>query len=538
MIRISVIIPVFNREDTLRCCLDSICAQTIDKKLIEILLVDDCSTDNSFEICKEYEKKYPYIHTFQTSFNSKGASVPRNIGIKHAKGEYVFFVDSDDWLGNDCLRRLLFHAEKEGSDYVEGRAIEVNRLKRKGSINWMRENVHEYTDVEYASDVVVSASLTCTFKLIRRDLIVNNKIFFPPELYHYEDYIVTIQILHYAEKVYLANDYDYYYIRRDEGFTSKVSEGPLSLNKRPENQFKAIDNIFSLFDSLGYDHNHALLIKLFAGPVRLAILRADSAAKADPATHLNSDIQYTEMIWNRVRSYYSPNVRSKMRIPYVCWFDAIEAGLGYERYNDPILYYLRLQYPKKRFADALATLSEIKADFSKLPQFLSEEAKVRLLAAQAVEYIFYCSIDSTESKKVISGEYFLPLKVSDGYSVEIKPRSNPDFKPLIVTLIPSVWGEQYQERGTWQVTIDCEEVSTPRDLDVLIKYHDIVVTKKRVESWDDILGQPKKEDAAAIRKRLDNMQKQLAKSRETIMKMQNSRSWKITKPLRRMRGHG
>ena len=90
----SVIIPIYNCEEYLEECVDSVLGQTIGSEKIEIILVNDGSTDNSAEICKEYEKKYNNILYIEQK--NQGVSAARNNGLKHASGELINFIDSDD----------------------------------------------------------------------------------------------------------------------------------------------------------------------------------------------------------------------------------------------------------------------------------------------------------------------------------------------------------------------------------------------------------------------------------------------------------
>ena len=110
---ISVIIPVFNAENTLTVCIESVRAQTY--KDIEIILVDDCSTDDSFAICKEYEKKDFRIKAIHHEDN-KGVSVARNSGLRLSTGEYIAFVDSDDTIEPKMYETMLASIQKNGAD--------------------------------------------------------------------------------------------------------------------------------------------------------------------------------------------------------------------------------------------------------------------------------------------------------------------------------------------------------------------------------------------------------------------------------------
>ena len=116
MPKVSVIIPIYNTEKYLRKCLDSVCNQTLSD--IEIICVNDCSTDNSLEILEEYASKDNRIKLIDFKEN-KGAAVARNAGIDEAKGEYIGFVDSDDFIDLDFYEKLYNKAVKSGADCVK-----------------------------------------------------------------------------------------------------------------------------------------------------------------------------------------------------------------------------------------------------------------------------------------------------------------------------------------------------------------------------------------------------------------------------------
>ena len=103
---ISFIVPVYNVERYLSTCLDSILNQGIDKDDFEIILVEDCSTDGSLQICKDYSCKYENIILIENGKNI-GVGLTRNKGMACARGEYIHFVDSDDYLFPNSLQELL-----------------------------------------------------------------------------------------------------------------------------------------------------------------------------------------------------------------------------------------------------------------------------------------------------------------------------------------------------------------------------------------------------------------------------------------------
>ncbi len=111
---LSIIIPVYNVEKYLRCCLDSLIKQLQED--VEILLIDDCSTDNSVDICWEYVEKHKNIRLLR-QLKNQGVSAARNRGIDEAKGEYITFVDSDDFIAENYVERVMFYIE-QGFDLV------------------------------------------------------------------------------------------------------------------------------------------------------------------------------------------------------------------------------------------------------------------------------------------------------------------------------------------------------------------------------------------------------------------------------------
>lgn len=114
MVKISIVIPIYNAEDHLQRCVDSVLNQT--EKNIEIILVDDGSKDNSIEICKNYLNQDKRVHLIHQE--NSGVSAARNRGIEQACGEYIGFVDSDDWLEPDMYECLLREANQASADIV------------------------------------------------------------------------------------------------------------------------------------------------------------------------------------------------------------------------------------------------------------------------------------------------------------------------------------------------------------------------------------------------------------------------------------
>lgn len=137
-IKLSIIIPVYNSEAFLEKCLTSLLRQTMSN--FEILLINDGSTDNSLFICENFAANDTRVKVFTQS--NAGQSKARNVGLDNARGEYITFVDSDDWVDRDYYQRLLETAQKYDADVVCGSIIRERKYSRKFRINYQDEEVY------------------------------------------------------------------------------------------------------------------------------------------------------------------------------------------------------------------------------------------------------------------------------------------------------------------------------------------------------------------------------------------------------------
>ena len=126
MKKISIIIPVYNKEDRIRDCLDSILNQKISD--VEVICVDDMSTDNSYRIVLEYSNKYSEIVAVKNNEN-RGAGYSRNVALALASGEYVWFIDADDYICDNSLRQIMDIIIQQDVDVL---AFDLLRIDEKG----------------------------------------------------------------------------------------------------------------------------------------------------------------------------------------------------------------------------------------------------------------------------------------------------------------------------------------------------------------------------------------------------------------------
>ena len=203
--KISVIIPVYNVEKYLRECLDSVINQTY--KDLEIICVNDASTDSSLSILEEYALKDSRIKVFNNDKRLNPGS-SRNLGVKYATGEYIHFLDSDDWLELDAYEKLVNHLEKIGNVDVLHFLWNYYDNVDKTFVSGKYKNtqiLNKIVNINDDKDFFVNWCRSAWLKLYRKDFLINNKLFFNdyPCL---EDIEYGILILVFANSIYFVDD--------------------------------------------------------------------------------------------------------------------------------------------------------------------------------------------------------------------------------------------------------------------------------------------------------------------------------------------
>lgn len=213
-VAISVLVPVYNVEKTLDRCLQSILNQTF--KDFEIILVNDGSTDNSGALCDEYAEKYDCIRVIHKE--NEGLGPTRNVGIKEAKGEFVYHCDSDDWLKEDLLEKAYKAITETNSDVVvfgyniytekEGDIIPYGVVSVSDAVYTDGKQVKDFfTDQYFNSFVVLSA---CN-RMCRRSFLIENELFFPA-LRRSQDVAYSLLLFDHIERLVTLKESFYCYI--------------------------------------------------------------------------------------------------------------------------------------------------------------------------------------------------------------------------------------------------------------------------------------------------------------------------------------
>ena len=226
MSKISIIIPVYNVEQYLKACLDSVVNQTL--KDIEIIIINDGSPDNSDKIINEYISKHKNIIYIKDTNHGQGHA--RNEGIKLAKSKYIMFLDSDDTLELDILEKMYDIIEEENSDVV---VSDINKIVN-GEKQYFK-NYYNYSDKDNINFMLSHAGPVA--KLYKKELFIKNNINFLENVY-YEDLAMTPILSIYTNKITYLQLPLYNYLIRDNS-TMKQKE----FNPKIDNIFKVINHI-------------------------------------------------------------------------------------------------------------------------------------------------------------------------------------------------------------------------------------------------------------------------------------------------------
>lgn len=239
MIKVSVIVPVYNVEDYLIECLTSIINQTL--KEIEIICIDDCGTDNSINILKEYAKKDDRIRIISHKEN-KGLGPARNTGINEAKGEYISFIDSDDYISRDYLENLYNTIIKYDTDIVS--TINIKRVVGE-AISLYSININKYLSIfqkifkknhfEGISNANIKDEKENTKnypfvvawnKLYKKSFLLDNDLFFMDIKKGSEDEDFYQRLLLNSPSISYNHKSIYYYRERNYSLTEKYCSDP------------------------------------------------------------------------------------------------------------------------------------------------------------------------------------------------------------------------------------------------------------------------------------------------------------------------
>lgn len=250
-IKVSIIVPVYNCEKSLKICIESIIKQTL--KEIEIILVDDGSVDNSGVICDEYsalDKRITVIHQ-----ENKGAGKARNTGLAKAKGEYIGFVDSDDWIEQNMFEIMYNSAKTDKLDIIRCNTV-IHEMNEK-RISWTPLDIKQVCDEALIKSKIIPMLIApeyegryaerllkgCVCCIFLREMLKKNNIQFR-DIRNGQDALFTIEGMWHSERLRLLPDVLYHYIKQESGSLSISMTKYRNYNQRKQSR-KIIEDLVS-----------------------------------------------------------------------------------------------------------------------------------------------------------------------------------------------------------------------------------------------------------------------------------------------------
>lgn len=218
----SIIIPIYNAERNLRCCLDSVVGQK--ERDFELLLIDDGSKDNSGKICDDYADNYDYIRVIHKS--NEGVSVARNTGIEHSRGKYLVFIDSDDYIADDYLSNFKNKMLSPNPDVIVNTRyfiVDENEIIREEAYRISGKNIKatEMMELLLARDYPSALWMSA----YSRELLIAHKL--DEKIHFYEDLDFQISLVDSVDRIEL-NDVPGYYYRNGSTTHSKFTDRTIS----------------------------------------------------------------------------------------------------------------------------------------------------------------------------------------------------------------------------------------------------------------------------------------------------------------------
>lgn len=252
---ISVIVPVYNVEDYLAECLESILSQGFDS--MEIICIEDGSSDDSFKILETFAQKYSQIRIIKHDTN-KGPSAARNAGLKIATGKYILFVDSDDILAENALNVLYKEAEQKNVDVVyfdiEKFCDSVPDHEERCKTIWKGFD-EIYTGREFFCKAMENNEYRCDTcrQLIKRDLLLNRGIYFLEGILH-EDILFSFYVVMEARRISALGEKLYFYRKGHTSITKTKN------NIRAQSMFVILGEIFSYWKTQDFTDEESFYI--------------------------------------------------------------------------------------------------------------------------------------------------------------------------------------------------------------------------------------------------------------------------------------
>jgi len=295
MTKLSIIVPIYNVENYISKCIDSLLNQDYDD--YQIILINDGSTDKSLDICMDYQKKYKKKVKVYSKENG-GLSSARNYGMEKANSEFIFFVDGDDYIKPNCLKKMM--------KKIEGKDILVFNYLNVYNDHEELFNIFDSTIKNVNKRYLVASPSACN-KIFRLDLFKKNNIVFPDKLY-YEDLATIPRLCQYTNKIVYDNNAYYCYLQRDGSIMRQKK-----YNAKIEDIFKVFDILENSFTKNFKDKYNLEIEYIYIWHLlKNASLRFLDFNKYDKAIMINKIIKERYPNWSKNIYFKNYDIKKKI----------------------------------------------------------------------------------------------------------------------------------------------------------------------------------------------------------------------------------
>ena len=314
--KFSIILPVYNVEKHITKCIDSLLAQTYND--YEIVVVNDQTPDNSMQIVERFAQEHPEKFNIINQQN-KGLGGARNTGVKAANGEYILFVDSDDYIESNTLQVLNGYIEKNQCDILEFNYLEVSPKGKVLTRLTLYDNSKFVSNKDDIAKLLMGSPIACN-KVFKREFFINSGVLFPEKTL-YEDAVTRILIAK-ANSVMCCKEYLYNYVQHEGSImNSNVSPRMLDITK-------VVEMVYDVFakENMLNDFGAELEATLISSLLRIA---AD-VIKKDPEHIIGKQIiDYTVNRFPNYQNNQYLTVDAKKKLSCLANGDV----LGYKKYD-------------------------------------------------------------------------------------------------------------------------------------------------------------------------------------------------------------
>lgn len=289
MKKVSIIVPVYNSQEYLKACAESLVNQTLED--IEIVFVNDGSTDNSLSILQEYQERFPEKVVLRTKENGGQASA-RNLGIEICTGEYIGFVDSDDCVDTTMFEKLYNVAVAKDCDLVECN-YKYLQITEQGETLELPPygNVRAY---ENNADMFIDPLVSPWNKIYKASIFKNNTIEFPEGLI-YEDTAFFIKTIPYIkEAAYVSEAFVYHFLRQNSTMNAKR-------DLRVGNIFPVLNDIIEFYQKMGFYECYKKELEYFC----VKILLCSSLNRIALVSDKKLRLQFVKKTLEMIATYFS-----------------------------------------------------------------------------------------------------------------------------------------------------------------------------------------------------------------------------------------